>query len=35
MKGNIEFRDVSLRYDLKNDPILKNLNIDIKSGEKV
>ncbi|KAI4466024.1 atp-binding cassette sub-family c [Holotrichia oblita] len=35
IKGNIEFKSVYLRYDLKNEPILKNLNINIKSGEKI
>lgn len=33
--GKIEFKDVYLRYDIGNDPILKGLNINIASGEKV
>ncbi|KRT80298.1 ABC transporter ATP-binding protein, partial [Oryctes borbonicus] len=33
--GNIIFRDLSLRYDIQNNPILKGLNINIKSGEKI
>ncbi|CAG2108667.1 unnamed protein product, partial [Medioppia subpectinata] len=34
-KGRIEFRDVSLYYKGSDEPVLKNLNCVIKSGEKV
>ncbi|GJQ86164.1 hypothetical protein Trydic_g13443 [Trypoxylus dichotomus] len=33
--GNIVFKGVYLRYDTRNEPILRGLNINIKSGEKI
>jgi ATP-binding cassette subfamily C (CFTR/MRP) protein 1 len=33
--GNIKFNNYSLKYREELDYVLKNLNIDIKSGEKV
>lgn len=34
-KGNVEFRNVYLRYVPTDPPVLKNLNISIAAGEKV
>ncbi|CAB3220069.1 unnamed protein product [Arctia plantaginis] len=34
-RGRIVFKDLSLRYDEKADPVLKNLNFKIESGWKV
>ncbi|CAG2110955.1 unnamed protein product, partial [Medioppia subpectinata] len=34
-RGRIEFRDVSLYYKGSDEPVLKNLNCVIKSGEKI
>jgi ABC-type multidrug transport system fused ATPase/permease subunit len=34
-KGEIEFRDVTIRYDLKGPDILTNINLKIHSGERV
>lgn len=33
-KGDIEFRDVSFRYEDRQESILSNLNLIIKEGEK-
>ena len=33
--GGIKFKDVVLKYREELDPVLKNLNLDIKSGEKI
>jgi ATP-binding cassette, subfamily B, bacterial len=34
-KGNIEFRDVSFKYKEEHDYVLKNISLDIKSGEYI
>jgi len=34
-KGNVQFSSVSLYYDKAGPPVLKNINFDIKGGEKV
>lgn len=34
-KGRIEFRDVTFAYDGSQDPLFENLNLHIKSGEKI
>lgn len=33
--GGVEFKNAQLRYVLEEPPVLKNLNIEIKAGEKV
>ncbi len=33
VQGNIRFRDVSFKYSTRENNILKNINLDIKSGE--
>ncbi len=34
-KGNIEFRDVSFKYKVEHDYVLKNVSLDIKAGEYI
>ncbi|PKS08941.1 hypothetical protein jhhlp_003554 [Lomentospora prolificans] len=34
-KGEIEFRDVAIRYDLDGPDILSNINLKLRSGERV
>ena len=34
-KGSLAFDNMSLRYNEKNDPVLKNINCQINSNEKV
>lgn len=33
--GALSFQNVSLTYDSTKDPVLRNLNFDIKGGEKI
>ncbi len=35
LDGSIEFRDVRLRYAEEEEPVLKRINVSIRSGEKV
>ncbi|MBF0448464.1 MAG: type I secretion system permease/ATPase [Magnetococcales bacterium] len=35
IRGDIEFRDVFFRYPGQHDPLLKNLSLDIKTGERI
>lgn len=35
VKGNIEFRDVSFKYEKTNEYVLENVSFKIKSGEKI
>lgn len=35
MRGNIDFKDVSFRYEKTNKDVFKNLNLEIKSGEYI
>ena len=35
VKGNIEFKNVSFRYNKKLDYVLENLNLDIKAGKNI
>jgi ATP-binding cassette subfamily B protein len=34
IKGNIQFNNLTFKYDTSKEPVLKNINIDIKSGSK-
>ena len=34
-QGNIEFRNLSMRYFADEKPVLNNLNFEIKAGEKI
>ena len=34
-EGRVQFEDVSVRYDESLDPVLRNINLDIKPGEQV
>lgn len=34
-KGNIEFQNVTLRYDTDLDPVIKNVTFGIRAGEKI
>ncbi|XP_070558780.1 ATP-binding cassette sub-family C member 8-like isoform X1 [Ptychodera flava] len=34
-KGNIRFEDVSVRYAADQEPVLKDINVDFKGGEKI
>ncbi|GJQ86167.1 hypothetical protein Trydic_g13444 [Trypoxylus dichotomus] len=34
-KGEVKFRDMSLRYAVEEDPVLNHLNVEIQPGEKI